>query len=47
MVESFSNEVPTMSQMAHVLRECFSSKQEVYEKGIGFVRNLWESVTAD
>jgi hypothetical protein len=33
--------------MAHVWRNCFHSKQEVYENGIGFIRNLWESVSAD
>jgi len=47
MVESFSNDVPPLSEKAHVWRNCFRSKKEVYTKGIGFVRNLWESVTAD
>jgi len=47
MVESFANDVPPLSEMAHVWRNCFRSKQEVYEKGIGFIRSLWESVTAD
>jgi len=30
-----------------VWRNCFKSKEEVYEKGIGFIRNLWGSITAD
>lgn len=45
MVESFSTDAPPLSQLAHVWRNCFNSKEEVYEKGIGFVRSLWESVT--
>jgi len=47
MVESFANDVPPLSEMAHVWRNCFRSKEEVYKKGIGFVRSLWDSVTAD
>jgi D-psicose/D-tagatose/L-ribulose 3-epimerase len=45
MVESFANDVPPLSDLAHVWRNCFGSKTEVYEKGYGFVRNLWDSVT--
>jgi len=47
MVESFANDVPPLSEKAHVWRNCFHSKIEVCEKGYGFVRNLWDSVTAD
>ncbi len=47
MVESFAKDVPVLSEKAHVWRDCFKSKAEVYEKGIGFVRNLWDSITAD
>jgi|SRR5579862_1637436 len=47
MVESFANDVPPLSEKAHVWRNCFRSKTEVYEKGYGFVRSLWDSVTAD
>jgi D-psicose/D-tagatose/L-ribulose 3-epimerase len=47
MVESFATDVPPLSAAAHVWRDCFHSKQEVYEKGIGFVRHLWDSVSAD
>ena len=47
MVESFSTDVPPLSEKAHVWRNCFRSKEEVYRKGIGFIRNLWDSVTAD
>lgn len=47
MVESFSNDVPPLSEKAHVWRNCFKSKDEVYKKGIGFVRNLWDNVSAD
>ncbi len=47
MVESFADDVPPLSEKAHVWRNCFRSKTEVYEKGYGWVRNLWDSVTAD
>lgn len=47
MVESFANDVPPLSEKAHVWRNCFRSKMEVCEKGYGFVRNLWDSVTGD
>jgi D-psicose/D-tagatose/L-ribulose 3-epimerase len=46
-VESFPNDAPPLSELAHVWRNCFKSKEEVYEKGIGFIRNLWGSITAD
>jgi len=45
MVESFSKEV--LSEKAHVWRNSFPAKEEVYENAIGFVRNLWENVSAD
>lgn len=32
--------------MAHVWRNCFHSKQDVHENGVGFVRSLWGSVSA-
>lgn len=47
MVESFADDVPPLSEKAHVWRNCFRSKMEVCEKGYGFVRNLWDSVTSD
>jgi sugar phosphate isomerase/epimerase/glyoxylase-like metal-dependent hydrolase (beta-lactamase superfamily II) len=47
MVESFANDVPPLSEKAHVWRNCFASKTEVYEKAYPFVRNLWDSVTVD
>ncbi len=47
MVEAFARDVPPLSEKAHVWRNCFRSKMEVCEKGYGFVRNLWDSVTSD
>ncbi|HVT89522.1 MAG TPA: TIM barrel protein [Tepidisphaeraceae bacterium] len=47
MVESFAKDVPPLSEKAHVWRNCFGSKEEVYEKGYSFVRDLWNSITVD
>jgi D-psicose/D-tagatose/L-ribulose 3-epimerase len=44
MVESFADDVPPLSEKAHVWRNCFHSKMEVCEKAYGFVRHLWNSV---
>jgi D-psicose/D-tagatose/L-ribulose 3-epimerase len=43
MVESFANDVPPLSQLAHVWRNCFESKDEIYRKAITFVRDLWNN----
>lgn len=34
MVQSFADDVPPLSEKAHVWRNCFQSKEEVYKKGI-------------